>query len=172
MMSRAHPGVRVGARVLVVEDNADSAESMARLLELFGHEVQVARDGPQALEAARGWRPEFVLLDLGMPGMDGYEVATRLREEAACRESVLIAVTGYGQPEDRRRSRAVGIDHHLLKPVDPDGLLSLLSRSERVRGDESGSSGNLGPPAMASGPVSSRGGDRDGGETSGRPANW
>jgi CheY-like chemotaxis protein len=123
---------RAGARILVVEDHADSAESMARLLELFGHQVQIARDGPQAIAAARRWRPAFVLLDLGLPAMDGYELADRLRKEAACQDTVIIAVTGCGQPEDRRRSRAAGIELHLLKPVEPALLLSLLSRSAAV----------------------------------------
>jgi CheY-like chemotaxis protein len=114
-------------RILVVEDQVDVAETMARLLELFGHEVQVARDGPQALATALAWRPDFILLDLGLPGMDGYEVARRLRQEPACQKTVLIAVTGHGQPVDRQRSHAAGIDYHLLKPVQPDVLRSLLS---------------------------------------------
>jgi CheY-like chemotaxis protein len=128
--------VRTGARILVVEDHADSAKSMARLLNLLGHEVQVARDGPQAIASALDWRPAIILLDLGLPTMDGYEVATRLRQEASCRETVIIAVTGYGQPEDRQRCYATGIDHHLLKPVAPEVLLPLLSRSAAMCGAE------------------------------------
>jgi CheY-like chemotaxis protein len=158
-----------GTRILVVEDNADSAETLARLLELSGHEVRVARDGPEAIAAALSWRPAFVLLDLGLPAMDGCEVAIRLRREAACRECVLIAVTGYGQPEDRRRSRAAGIDHHLLKPVDPEVLLALLARAGAVSGAEGGSPDRPDVPMVAV-PVAARGGDRNGDGTSARPS--
>lgn len=115
------------ARVLVVDDNVDTARGLARLLKLIGHEVAVAHDGHEAIEKARDLHPEFVLLDIGLPGMDGYKVASKLRGEACCRESVIIAVSGYGQEEDRRRSREAGIDHHLVKPLDHDALLSLLS---------------------------------------------
>jgi CheY-like chemotaxis protein len=132
MDDRVSADVQAGARVLVAEDNRDAADSLAKLLELFGYEVRVARNGPQTIAAAVDWRPGFILLDIGMPAMDGYEVATRLRKEASCRETVIIAVTGYGQEDDRRRSRAVGIDHHLLKPVASQVLLSLLSRSEAM----------------------------------------
>jgi CheY-like chemotaxis protein len=169
MISREHRDVRAGARILVVEDNADSAETMARLLGLFGHEVRVARDGLQAIALAKSWQPAFVLLDLGLPAMDGYEVAIRLRREAACRESVLIAVTGYGRPEDRRRSRAAGIDHHLLKPVDPEVLLALMSRAESASGAEGTSPDRLDVPMVAV-PVAARGGDRNGDGTSARPS--
>ena len=100
---------------------------MARLLKLLGHDVATAHDGPEAIEAAREHRPEFVLLDIGLPGMDGYEVAARLRREECCRDAVIIAVSGYGQDEDRRRSREAGFDHHLVKPLDHDALLSLLA---------------------------------------------
>ena len=99
---------------------------MARLLKLLGHDVRVAHDGPEALEAAREHRPEVVLLDIGLPGMDGYEVAARLRQEECCQDAVIIAVSGYGQEEDRRRSREAGFDHHLVKPVDFDALIVLL----------------------------------------------
>ena len=101
MITETTSSVPVGLHILVVQDNPDAAESLAKLLKLFGNEVRVAGGGPQALEAVRGWRPDFILLDLDLPGMDGYEVARRLRQEAACRNSVLIAMTGYGRPEDR-----------------------------------------------------------------------
>jgi CheY-like chemotaxis protein len=127
---------QAGVRILVVDDDAYSAESMARLLRIFGHDARVARNGQQAITEALRWRPEFVLLDLGLPLMDGYQVAIRLRQEASWPRIVIIAMTGYGQEEDRERSRAAGIDHHLLKPVHPDVLLPLLSRSERVSGSE------------------------------------
>ncbi|QDV33715.1 hybrid sensor histidine kinase/response regulator [Tautonia plasticadhaerens] len=115
------------SRILVVDDNVDTARGMACLLELLGHEVAVAHDGPEGIETARRHRPDFVLLDIGLPGMDGYEVATRLRHEECCRDAVIIAVTGYGQDEDRRRSKEAGFDHHLIKPLDHEALVSLLS---------------------------------------------
>lgn len=128
----AAAGLPRGARILVVDDHADTVLSLAKLLGILGHDVRTARDGPGAVVAALDWRPEFILLDLGLPGMDGYQVAARLRQEASCQDTVIIAVTGYGQPEDRRLSRAAGIDHHLVKPVDLGQLLALLARSNRV----------------------------------------
>ena len=124
---------RRGARILVVDDNRDTAQSMARLLKLLGNEVETAHDGPSAIEVARTLRPEFVLLDIGLPGMDGYEVARRLREEPCCTPAVIIGVSGYGQDEDRRRSREAGFDHHLIKPVDFDKLVPLITRPSRCR---------------------------------------
>jgi CheY-like chemotaxis protein len=130
MMREVAAGVQPGTRVLVVDDNVDTVESMARLLKLHGHEVQTACDASEAIAAALSWRPEVVLLDLGLPDMDGYQVALRLRQEASCQGTVIIAVTGYGRPEDRRQSREAGIDLHLLKPVDPGVLLRLLAQVE------------------------------------------
>ena len=115
------------ARILVVDDNVDTARGMARLLKLLGHEVATAHDGPEAIEVAREFRPEFILLDIGLPGMSGYEVASQLRQEECCEDAVIVAVSGYGQDEDRRRSKEAGFDHHLVKPLDHDALLSLLS---------------------------------------------
>jgi signal transduction histidine kinase/integral membrane sensor domain MASE1/CheY-like chemotaxis protein len=115
-----------GRRILVVEDNADVAETLALLLREWGHQTLVAHDGHAALEAADRHRPDVVLLDIGLPGMDGYEVARRLRQEYGLSSALLIAVTGYGQEEDRRRSREASIDHHLVKPVDPALLARLL----------------------------------------------
>src|SRR5207249_10057965 len=112
-------------RVLVVDDNIDAAESLALLLRLWGHVVFVAHDGPSALKIGRDQRPQVVLLDLGLPGMDGYEVARQLRganRAASPGGLVLWVLTGYGQEEDHRRSRAAGFDRHLLKPVDPEAL--------------------------------------------------
>ncbi len=114
-------------RILVVDDNVDTAQSMALLLRLKGHQVEVAHDGPAALEAARSFEPEVVLLDIGLPGLDGYEVAKRLREEARLAKALLVALTGYGQEEDRRRARYAGFDHHFTKPVDPTVLYKLIS---------------------------------------------
>jgi CheY-like chemotaxis protein len=132
MIPEGVAGARPAARILVVDDNADTAESMARLLSLSGHEVRTARDGPEALATAIAWRPEYILLDLCLPGLSGYQVATRLRQGAACQGTVIIAVTGQGLPEDRQRSRETGIDHHLLKPVDLGALLALLSQSDTI----------------------------------------
>jgi PAS domain S-box-containing protein len=120
------PGAR---RVLVVDDNRDAAESLAMLLRATGHEVRTAHAGPAALEAARAHRPEVVLLDIGLPGLDGYEVARRLRAEPGFKGALLVALTGYGQDEDRRRSQAAGFDLHLVKPVDLATLQDALSRA-------------------------------------------
>jgi PAS domain S-box-containing protein len=114
-------------RVLVVDDNVDSAESIALLLELNGHEVRMAHDGPAALEMAYSFHPQVVVLDIGLPGMDGYEVARRLRSEAQMQNVILIALTGYGQSEDRQHSLAAGFNHHLVKPVDPEVLQTLIA---------------------------------------------
>jgi two-component system CheB/CheR fusion protein len=114
-------------RVLVVEDNQDAADSLAELLRYWGYEVRIARDGIAALEVAREFCPRVILLDLGLPGMDGYEVASLIRRrQRAGSPQVLVATTGYGQETDRQRTRAAGFAHHLTKPVDPDGLLLLL----------------------------------------------
>jgi signal transduction histidine kinase/ActR/RegA family two-component response regulator len=111
-------------RVLVVDDNVDSAETMAEILKLWGHEVQTAHDGVAALEAARAHRPDAVLLDVGLPVMDGYEIARRLRQEGLA--TLLVAVTGFGTAEDRRRAEEAGFDTHLTKPVSPDALRRVL----------------------------------------------
>ena len=123
-----------GLHILVVEDDPDRAEATAIWLRCNGHRVQVARDGPSAGQAALGRAPDVVLLDLELPGMDGWEVASRLQEPAWVKKPLLIALTGYGGDEDRRRSREAGIDLHLVKPVDPDELLRLLRRFYRVVG--------------------------------------
>jgi CheY-like chemotaxis protein len=113
-------------RVLVVDDNLDAAEGLAMLLQLKGHEVATAYDGDGALESARSFSPEVVLLDIGLPRQDGFEVARRLREEFPERGMLLVALTGYGQERDRLRAREAGFDHHLLKPVRLELLEQLL----------------------------------------------
>lgn len=113
-------------RVLIVDDNVDSANSIAMLLSHSGHEVHVAHDGLGALAMARQVRPEFVFLDLGLPGLDGFEVARALRREPGLEALRIIAVTGYGQESDREKAREAGIDQHLVKPADPAFLESLL----------------------------------------------
>jgi CheY-like chemotaxis protein len=128
--------------VLVVEDNVYAAKSFATLLRLDGHDVQVAHEGPEALRMAETFRPDVILLDIGLPGIDGYEVAQRLRANPEFKETQFIAMTGYGQPEDRRRSREAGIDHHLVKPVKIDFVRALLARGEP-------SSGAISPSASA-----------------------
>jgi PAS domain S-box-containing protein len=114
-------------RILVVEDSKDAAEALRVLLELRGHEVRVAHTGPQGVEAAKGWRPDVVLCDIGLPGLDGCGVARALRLNPATARARLLALTGYGQEEDRRRSREAGFDHHLVKPADPEELQRLLA---------------------------------------------
>ncbi len=122
------------ARILVVDDNANTADGIARLLKLIGHEVATAHGGHEALEVARDFNPEFILLDIGLPGMDGYEVASRLRREECCKDVLIVAVSGYGQDEDRRRSKEAGFDYHLIKPLDHEALLALLSQRASGRG--------------------------------------
>jgi CheY-like chemotaxis protein len=114
-------------RVLVVEDNYDVARSLAMLLELWGHDAEIVDRAEGALKAVQTHRPAVVLMDIGLPGMDGYEVAKMLRRQEGCDKLMLVAMTGYGQDEDRRRAREAGFDHHLVKPVDPDVLQGLLA---------------------------------------------
>ena len=114
-------------RILIVEDNRDAAEMLNELLESWGHETRMAFDGPAGVVAADEFRPQAILLDIGLPGMNGYDVARKLRERAWCRNVPIIAVTGWGQEADRQRSAEAGIDHHLLKPVEPAALRTLLA---------------------------------------------
>jgi CheY-like chemotaxis protein len=116
--------------VLIVDDNDDSAGSMAMLLQIYGHDARVVNDGPTCLDAACEFEPQTIVLDIGLPGMNGYEVARRLRELAQTRGAVLIALTGYGQPEDRRRALDAGFDHYLVKPVDPTDLAALIAAAK------------------------------------------
>ena len=118
---------RAARRILVVDDNTDAAESMQLILQRNGHEVAVVHDGVQALEAARGFLPEVVLLDIGLPGMDGFQLATALRALPETRTARIIAVSGYGQDKDRARSAQAGFDLHLVKPVDPARLHAAIS---------------------------------------------
>jgi CheY-like chemotaxis protein len=114
-------------RILVVDDNRDSADLQATLLRHKGYEVKTAYDGNGALKVALRFRPEVILLDIGLPEIDGYEVAYRIRQQDVLRDVVLIAMTGYGQPEDRQRSLAVGFDHHLVKPAEFAELQGILA---------------------------------------------
>ncbi|AMV23341.1 Autoinducer 2 sensor kinase/phosphatase LuxQ [Gemmata sp. SH-PL17] len=119
--------------ILVVDDNRDAAESMAMLLEIPGHRVRTAHDGPEALKLLATFRPQLILLDLGLPGMSGYEVARRVRESAELQGITLAALTGWGQDEDRRRTREAGFDHHLTKPAAP-GELDRIVAGVQARG--------------------------------------
>ena len=114
-------------RILVVDDNVDAAQSLGMLLGILGNEVRTAHDGPSALKEAESFGPEVVLLDIGMPGMDGYEVARQMRTMPPVRDTILVALTGWGQLEDRQRSDEAGFDHHLVKPVEPKVLERLLT---------------------------------------------
>jgi CheY-like chemotaxis protein len=120
-------------RVLVVDDNRDSADSLRLLVGLLGVETHVAYDGEAALLAMTAFRPAVVILDLGMPGMDGWEVARRIRSEPHHKEVILIALTGWSQPQDRRRSAEAGFDHHLIKPVDLVVLQGVLIPAREKR---------------------------------------
>lgn len=115
------------SRVLVVDDNMDAADMLAVMLQMFGHDVQAVYSGQTALETAVESQPDFVLLDIGLPDIDGYEVARRLREQPRTKDVRLIAVTGYGQDSDRQRSQEAGFDHHLVKPVEAQKLEDLLA---------------------------------------------
>jgi len=118
-----------GRSILIVEDNADARDALGALLELEGHVVAAAGEGHQALELVRATDPDIALVDIGLPGIDGYEVARRVRAVDG-RRPVLIALTGYGQPEDRRRASEAGFDGLLVKPVDPTALTTLLATLE------------------------------------------
>jgi PAS domain S-box-containing protein len=130
---KAHPHkelprvARQSSRVLVVDDNLDTASGLAKLFKLLGHDVAIAHDGVSAVELARTHKPEVILLDIGLPKMNGYEVVRQLRQEPCCKTALIIAISGYGQEEDQRKSREAGFDHHLVKPVDFDALMTLIA---------------------------------------------
>jgi len=119
----------VPVRVLVVEDNTDSAEALVLLLRMLGNEVEVATDGVSGLQAAETHRPEVVLLDIGLPEMNGYEVARRLRSDPRCRQLLIIGLSGYAADADRKRSFSAGFDEHCAKPIDFQELDRLLARA-------------------------------------------
>ncbi|MGH7122369.1 MAG: hybrid sensor histidine kinase/response regulator, partial [Acetobacteraceae bacterium] len=124
----AIPGFKLcPRRILVVDDNADAAQSLAMLLSAAGHQTLVAPDGRQALESIASFQPEVALVDIGLPEMDGYELARRVRADAPLNGLKLVAVTGYGQAEDREKARAAGFAHHLLKPIDIAALERILA---------------------------------------------
>jgi CheY-like chemotaxis protein len=135
-------------RILVVDDNIDAAESLAALLGALGHEVSVAHGGQRALEINSSFAPELIFLDLGMPGMDGYEVAKRLRGTMSVERPQIIAMTGWGQDGDRRRTREAGFDFHLVKPVSLESLQSLLS-DDGAAARATGSASTGSPPSAS-----------------------
>ncbi len=120
-------------RILVVDDNRDAADSLGTLLSMIGHEVYTAYDGLEAVGAAAAFQPDVVLLDIGLPKLNGYEAARRIREQDGGPDVVLIALTGWGQEEDRRRSEEAGFDHHMTKPVEFADLKKLLAEITRCR---------------------------------------
>ena len=123
----AHTAAAAGQRVLVVDDNLDVADSLAIMLRQRGHTVCLAHDGPAALAAAQTFVPQVVLLDIGLPGLDGFEVARRMRAMPELKGAFLVAITGYGQPEARHTAMQAGVDVHLVKPVDPRALNQLMA---------------------------------------------
>jgi two-component system CheB/CheR fusion protein len=125
-------------RILVVDDDRDTVETMALWLRLAGCEVETARNGPQALFLARGYRPDVIFLDVAMPGMDGWAVARQLRSDPATRQTRIVNVTGYSREVDRQRSLAAGCDELWTKPVSPEQLAGLLESLQRVQAGEQG----------------------------------
>ncbi len=126
---RARPDRTRFSRILVIDDNVDTAHGLSRLLKLLGHDVRTVHDGHAAITEALAFCPEFILLDIGLPGMDGYEVARQLRGHQEFRDAVIIAITGYGQDEDRLRSQKAGFNYHLVKPVDYQTLITLIGQT-------------------------------------------
>jgi CheY-like chemotaxis protein len=139
--SKAEEMPGTARRILVVDDNEDSADTLALLLRLKGHEVETAYDGRAGVAAAERFRPEVVLLDIGMPNLDGREVCRHIRQQSWGSSIVLLAVTGWGQEDDRRRTAEAGFDGHVVKPVDPAALLEVIGSlpatkaSQRERGN-------------------------------------
>jgi CheY-like chemotaxis protein len=123
-------GGRAGKRILIADDNTDVAEAFEVMLQILGHEVEVAHDGIQALEAAERSQPEVIVLDIGMPLLNGYDAARRIRQFPWSENCVLIALTGWGDEKDRRKSEEAGFNYHLVKPVDPVALGNLLDTIE------------------------------------------
>jgi CheY-like chemotaxis protein len=117
--------------VLVVDDNVDSAESLSQVMQILGYPVAVAHDGVEAVEMAQTWRPAVVLMDIGMPRMSGLEAARAIRGRPGGERLWLVALSGWGQTEDRRKSREAGFDHHFVKPVDVEALIELIRNLPR-----------------------------------------
>jgi two-component system CheB/CheR fusion protein len=120
-------------RILIVDDNRDSAESLGLMFTLAGHTVKLVHEGGAAPPVAAEFKPDAILLDIGLPDMDSFRVARALRENGATRETLIVATTGYGPPEDVNRSREAGIDEHMAKPIDPDRLMEYIERGRVAR---------------------------------------
>lgn len=133
-MTESKTGENKGSslRVLVVDDNIDAARTVALLLKKYGHDVRAVYDGPAALDAARGFQPNLIFLDIGLPGMNGYEVAQKVRADLELGNVMLVAMTGYGQEADKQRSREAGFDHHLVKPADINTIKQILASVSRA----------------------------------------
>jgi CheY-like chemotaxis protein len=133
-LTTQHLPLATPLKVLVVDDNVDTLLGFSMLLKASGHDVRTAHDGLSAVETAIAYRPNVVLLDIGLPGLNGYEVARRLRQHPNLKNTVLIALTGYGQDTDRQASKQAGFDHHLVKPARFDQLNKILATvQERLR---------------------------------------
>ncbi|RPI59143.1 MAG: response regulator [Lysobacterales bacterium] len=129
MLAQSPAAATAARRVLVVDDSTDAADSLAMLLALEGHQVTTAYSAAAALETAERLQPEIAFIDIGLPQMDGYEVARRLRASDRCRAMRLVALTGYGQPGDRAQARRAGFDHHLIKPADRESVDAILAET-------------------------------------------
>jgi CheY-like chemotaxis protein len=125
------PAAPSGTRILIVDDSTDQAESLGRLLTILGHSIRTTSTGEEGIEIIKQFRPHVALIDIGLPGINGYELARRIRETASVRDTVLVAQTGWGQEEDRRRSSEAGFDHHLVKPLEMADLTEILNTLER-----------------------------------------
>jgi CheY-like chemotaxis protein len=150
---RSASSPRIRRRVLLIEDNAEAAGTFCELLELGGHEVDVAHTGREGLAKARALHPDVVLCDIGLPGMDGYEVARALRSDESLRATCLVALSGYALPRDIRRASEVGFDHHLAKPPSLEKLAQLFASiaSSRADGPVAASGWDGSPPAPPAG---------------------
>ena len=132
----SEPTTTTSRRILVVDDNQDSATSLSMLLKLTGNETHTAYDGLEAVEAATTFRPDVVLLDIGLPKLNGYEAARKIREEPWGKKMVLVALTGWGQDEDRQKSREAGFNGHMVKPIDHAELMKLLASLSPEQGGQ------------------------------------
>lgn len=136
-------------RIVVVDDNVDAADSLGLMLEMAGHQVRTANDGEAGIAVAAQFRPDVVLMDIGMPKLNGYEAARRMRQHPWSQGMVLVALTGWGQEGDRKKSADAGFDHHLVKPVEMDALTKLMAGLNSAHGVDVGASA-VAPPGVAS----------------------
>ncbi len=132
MGADGQPG-RPSARIMVVEDHPDAAESLALLLELLGHQVRVFGEGLAALRSARTEPPDLMVIDIGLPDIDGYELARRVRQDPVVARAILVALTGHAEDDDRQEATSAGFDHHLVKPIEPRALEALVTRLTTTR---------------------------------------